>query len=69
MDGNIYFQFQGQASLFSEGRTPEQNALILGGDERTLHIIMTIVVLEGDAHTIFRMLNFIFGDAAPDTDL
>jgi len=47
MDGNICFQFQGQASLFSEGSTPERNALILGGDEHTLRIIISTVMLEG----------------------
>ena len=30
MDGNIRFQFQGRASLFSKGSTPERNTLILG---------------------------------------
>ena len=33
MDGNIHFQFERQASLFSEETTPKCNALILGGDE------------------------------------
>ena len=27
IDGNIHFQFEGQTSLFSEGSTPERNAL------------------------------------------
>ena len=31
IDGNIHFQFQRQASLFSEESTPKRNALILGG--------------------------------------
>ena len=35
MDRNIRFQFQGQASLFSEESTLKRNALILGGEERT----------------------------------
>jgi len=47
MDGNIHFQLQGQTSLFSEKNTPECGAHILGGDERTLKIIMSTAVLEG----------------------
>ena len=48
MDGNICFQFQGQVSLFSEGSTSARSALILGGDEYTLRIIISTVVLEGE---------------------
>jgi len=64
MDGNIHFQFQGQASPFSEESTPERNTLILGRDERTLHIIMMTTVFEGKNCIIFRKPDFFFGDAA-----
>ena len=47
---------------------PEHNALILGGDERTLRVIMMMAVLEGDNRTIFKKSDFNFGDAAPDMD-
>ena len=33
MDGNSCFQFQGQASLFSDMSTPERDTLILTADE------------------------------------
>ena len=59
IDGNIHFQFEGQASLFSEGSTPERNALILGGDEQILRMIMS---------TILRKPDFQFGDVAPNAD-
>ena len=62
MEGYIHFQFQGPAS------TPEQNALILGGNDRILHIIVTTGTLEGDDCTIFRKSDFIFGDATLDID-
>jgi len=68
MDGNVHFQLEGQASLFSEESTPECNALILGGDERTLRIIMSTAVFERENCTILRKPDFLFGDAAPDTD-
>jgi len=68
MDGNIHFQFQGQASLFGEESTPECNALILVGGERTLCIIMMMAMFEGENRTIFRKPDFLFGDAAPDAD-
>ena len=55
-------------SLFSEESTSERNVLILGGDERTLCIIISTAVLEGKNQTIYREPEFIFGDAAPNTD-
>ena len=67
-DGNVGFQFQGQASLFNEGSTPERNALIMGGDEHTFRIIITTASLEGGDQTIYRKPDFIFRDATPDTD-
>jgi len=35
MDGHIHFQFQGQASLYSDGSSLEHDALIFAGGERT----------------------------------
>ena len=40
MDGNLRFQFQGQALLFSERSTLKRNTLILGRDERNLRNII-----------------------------
>jgi len=58
MNGNIHFQFQGKASLFREESTPERNALILRGDERTLRIIMSPTVFEGENRMILRKPDF-----------
>ena len=63
MDWDVHFQFEGQASLFSKESTHKHNALILGGDERTLRIIMLTSAFEGENHTIFRKLEFLFEDA------
>ena len=68
IDGNIHFQFEGQASLFSEGSTPERNAFISGGDERTLRTIISTAFFEGENWAILRKPNFLFGDVALDTD-
>ena len=67
MDRNIYFQFEGHASLFSEESTPKHNALISGGDEQTLKIIMSTAIFDGENHTFLKEPNFLFGDRAPDT--
>jgi len=68
MDGSVHFQFQKQASLFSEESMPEWNELILTGDQRTLRSIVSTVVLEGNNRAVYRKLAFMFGDAAPDSD-
>ena len=68
MDGNIRFQFQGQALLFSEGSTLERNTFILGGDERTLCIIFSTAVLEGKNWTVYQKPEFISMYATPNTD-
>ena len=51
-----------------EGSKPERNTLIMGRDERALSIIITTASLEREHRTIYKKLNFIFRDAAPDTD-
>ena len=68
MDKNIHFHFEGQALLFSEQSTPKRNALIVGEDERTLRIIISTAVFEVENRTILRKPDFLFGDAALDTD-
>ena len=54
--------------LFSEGSTPERNALISGGDERTLRTIISTTFSEGEIRAIFKKPNFLFGDVTLDTD-
>ena len=63
----VYSNQWGGVSLFSEGSTPERNTLTLGGDEYTLRIIST-ATLEEEEWTIYQKSEFIFGDAAPNTD-
>jgi len=46
LDGNVSLQFQGQASLFSEQSAHARDALIYGGDQRTMRNILTIAPLE-----------------------
>jgi len=60
MNENVRSQFQGQLSLFSNGSTSKRNALILGGDERTFHIIISTVVLEGENQIVYQKAEFIF---------
>ena len=54
--------------LFSEGSTPERNALISGGDERTLRTIISTTFFEGEICVILKKPDFLFGDATLDTD-
>ena len=68
LDGNASLQFQGQASLFSERSAPGQDALIYAGDQRTMRSILTIAPLEDCDRKIYRKPDFMFGDAALDTD-
>ena len=68
MDENVHFKFQREATLFSNGSTPERNAFILAGHERTLRVIIFTAVLEGENRIVYRKSEFILGDAAPDTD-
>jgi len=68
MDGSIHFQFQSQASLFSEESIHKRNALILGGDQQTLYYIISTAIFEGENQTILRKPDFLFGDAVLDTD-
>jgi len=66
--GTSASNFRGRALLLSEKSTPERNTLILGGDKRTLHIIISTAVLEVENWTVYRKSKFMFRDAAPDTD-
>ena len=62
------FQFAGQALLFSERSTPECNALISGREERTLWSIILTTFFEEKNWAILRKSDFLFEDAALDTD-
>ena len=68
LDGNINLQFLGQASLFSERSTPNRDALIHTGDQRTMRSILTTAPLEDCDRKIYQKPSFMFGDAAPDTN-
>jgi len=56
MNENTHFQFQGQASLVSEGSTPERNKLILIGDQQTVRCIITTALREGEDQSISENL-------------
>ena len=45
-----------------------RNTLILDEDECTLRIVISATTLKGEDQTIYQKLQFIFGDATPDTD-
>jgi len=68
MDGHTHFQFEGESSLFSEGSTPEQDALILTRDQHTLRSINSTSALEGSNMMLFQKPVFMFKDAAPDSE-
>ena len=68
MIGSIHFQFQGQASLFSDRRSPERDALLLVADERVTRSILTTAPLEYHNKVVHKKSDFMFEDAAPDTD-
>jgi len=68
MDGNVRFQFRGQASPFSDRSTPERDALLLTADESITRSILTTATLEDHNRVVYRKSDFIFGDSAPDTD-
>jgi len=51
MDGHIYFQFAGQASLFSEASMLERDALIQEGHPCFLRSIFSTTVFEGSCRT------------------
>jgi len=65
---NLHFQFQGQVSLFSEWSSTETDALILKTDERVTRSILTTSLLEDYNRIVHQKLEFMFRDAAPDTD-
>ena len=54
LDGNVSLQFLGQASLFSEKSTPDRDALIQTGDQRTMRSILTTAPLEDRDRKIYR---------------
>ena len=68
MNVNARFQIQGQVSLFSERSSPKRDALILTADERVTRSILITASLEDYNRVVYRKLEFMFGDAAPDAD-
>ena len=46
----------------------ERDVLILKADERVTRSILTTTPLEDHNRTVHQKLEFMFGDAAPDTD-
>ena len=68
LNGNVSLQFQGQASFFSERSTPDRDVLIQTGDQRTMRSILTTAPLENRDRKIYRKSDFMFEDAASDTD-
>ena len=68
LDGNVSLQFQGHASLFNERCTPDRNVLIRTGDQRMMKSILNTALLEDRDRKIYRKPNFMFGNAAPDTN-
>ena len=61
-DKNIHFQFQGQAhcSVKKAPLNVTHSSRGVRGGERTLHIIMTMAVFEGENLTIFKKPDFLF---------
>ena len=57
-----------RSRLFSERSTPERDTLILTADERITRSILTTAPLEDYNCVVYRKPNFVFGDAAPNTD-
>ena len=68
MDGNLRFQFQGQASLFSDRSSPKRDTLLFTADKRVTWSILTTAPIEDHNRVVYQKPNFMFGDAAPDTD-
>ena len=54
--------------MFSEWSTPDRDALIHIGDQRMMRSILTTAPLEDRDRKIYRKPDFMYGDAAPDTD-
>jgi len=68
MDGSTHFQFQGQVSLFNDRSSSEREALLLVADERVSKGILTTAPIEDHNRIVYRKSDFMFGDAALDTD-
>jgi len=64
MDGNVCFQFQGQASLFNERSSTERDVLILKIDKHVTRSVLTTAPFEDHNRTVHRKLEFMFGDVA-----
>jgi len=68
MDRNVHFQFQGQASLFSEKSSPKRDVLTLTADEHVTRSILATAPLKDHNHAEYRKPDFMFRDTAPDID-
>ena len=68
MDGNVFFQFHGQALFFSDKSSSERDALILMANKCVTRSILTTASLEDHNRVVYWKFNFVIGDAAPDTD-
>jgi len=68
MDESTHFQFQGQASLCSDRSSPEREALLLAADDCITRSILTTAPIKDHNQIVYRKLDIMFGDAAPDTD-
>ena len=56
------------SSLFSDRSSAERDALLLIVDECVTRSILTIASIEGHNCIVYQKSNFMFADAAPDTD-
>ena len=68
MDGSMHFQFQGQASLFSDKSSPERDVLLLIADEHVTRSILTTTPIEDHNRIVYRKPDFMFEVATTDTD-
>ena len=64
----MHFQFQGQASLFSDRSSSERNALLLAANERVIRSILSTAPIVDHNWIVYRKSDFMFGNATPDTD-
>jgi len=46
----------------------KRDALLLAADERVTRSILTTAPIEDHNRIVYRKLDFMFGDATPDTD-
>ena len=64
----MHFQFQGQALFFSDRSSPERDALFFASNEHVTRSILITAPIEDHNWIVYMKLDFMFRDAAPDTD-